>query len=137
MRIYLAGRYSRRNELRDYADTLRRHGHTVTSRWLDEDKPLDGALTDQTDEWLAQTAAYDLYYIDSADVLLFFSEDPLVGIPRGGRHVEFGYALGRGKWINVIGPMENVFHYYKGMIKHYDSFESFLAANIQEVTFGV
>ena len=133
MRIYIAGQYARRDEFREYAKDLLKRGHFVTSRWLQETLPLDGIIADSTHA--AATANVDLIDIDDADAVVFFSEDPLIGVPRGGRHVEFGYALKAGKWIDVIGPMENVFHYGQPMVKHYDTFEQYLDANTVEVTF--
>lgn len=135
MKTYIAGRYSRRDEFRLYANLLGQRGITVTSRWLNEDKPLDGQMGQESAEWYAETANIDLQDIDYADSVLFFAEDPLVGTPRGGRHVEFGYALARGKFIDVIGPAENVFHYGNLMIRHWDSVDAYMAANTQEVTF--
>ena len=34
MKVYLAARYSRRDELNGYADELRAAGHRVDARWL-------------------------------------------------------------------------------------------------------
>lgn len=123
--VYIAGRYSRRNEFRIVATALRAAGYSVTSRWLYEDKPLTTVMGDDTPEFYKETAYVDLKDIREADIVLFFSEDPLVGIPRGGRHVEFGYALGLGREIHVVGPRENIFHYVYG-VKNYATLEDFL-----------
>lgn len=37
---------------------------------------------------------------------------------RGGREVEFGYAIKSEKWIWVVGPKRNVFHYMPG-VRHF------------------
>ena len=123
--IYIAARYSRRNEMRSVASHLRACGHRVTSRWLTEDKPLDIKLGDDSPLFYQTTAHVDLDDIDGADTLLFFSEDPLTGTPRGGRHVEFGYAIGTGKRVAVIGGSENIFHYLPQII-HFKSLEAFV-----------
>jgi hypothetical protein len=127
MKIYIAGRYSRRDEFRQVRDKLVKRGHTVTSRWLDETQSLDSQMGEETSDWYWKTQRVDLMDIDSAYSVLFFAEDPLVGTPRGGRHVEFGYALGMGIPIHVIGPRENVFH-YNDHVRHFNSLEDFLAA---------
>lgn len=111
MKIYIAGRYSRRDEFREVAKQLEEMGHEVTSRWLQENEPLQSHMGDHTPEWYAKTAQTDLEDISAADAVLFYAEDPKVGTPRGGRHVEFGYAIAQGKFIFVIGPEENIFHY--------------------------
>lgn len=122
--VYLAARYSRRNELREYAKRLNDKGVLVTSRWLNERKALDTQMSDITPQFSRKTALIDLADINAADAIVFFAEDPLIGTPRGGRHVEFGYGLAKGKRLYVIGPKENVFHFIPG-IKHYKSLEAF------------
>lgn len=110
-RIYIAARYSRRDEMKALARQLHERGFVVTSRWLDEDKPLNTQLGDDSEDFYRMTAEIDLEDVRKADTILFFAEDPKVGTPRGGRHVEFGYALGLGKRLLVIGGEENIFHY--------------------------
>jgi hypothetical protein len=115
-KVYIAGRYSRRDEFRIYAKALSNFGISCTSTWLLEQEPLNSQMGDHSVEFYTKTAIIDLRDVDRADSVLFFSEDPLVGTPRGGRHVEFGYALHAGKQIYVIGPKENIFHYIKEII---------------------
>ena len=128
-KLYLAARYSRRNEMRSLASTLRCNGFAVTSRWLTEDDPLDHKLGDQTPMFYTETARIDLEDIDNADTILFFAEDPLVGTPRGGRHVEFGYAIASGKRLCVVGGAENIFHYLP-RVEHFNSIESFISHEV-------
>lgn len=133
MDVYIAGRYSRRDEFREVAARLILAGFGVTSRWLLEDKPLQTQMGDDTEEFYVHTQEVDLSDIEDADAILFFAEDPLVGTPRGGRHVEFGFALAIARIfapsmkLFVIGPKENVFH-YNPHVKHFDSLEAFVNA---------
>lgn len=133
MKVYLAAQYARRNELRKYAALFEKAGIGVTSRWLEETNPLNTQMGDDTAEFYRETAKIDLEDLGAADAVVFFAEDPKVGIPRGGRHVEFGYALGLSKPIFVVGPKENVFHYLqpeagrKALITHYESVEHVIA----------
>jgi len=114
--VYIAGQYARRDEFREVVKRLREELHfTVTSRWLDETEPLNLQMGQHSEDFYRITAAIDLQDIAKSDAILFFSEDPLVGVIRGGRHVEFGYALAKGKTIFVVGPRENVFHYVPGV----------------------
>jgi hypothetical protein len=99
-RIYLTARFSRQEEMRKHRETLQANGHEVTSQWLDE---VLGSVSE------AEAALIDLDDIDGSDFLLAFSETSDVGYYTGGRHVEFGYALGRSIDIVVVGPRENVF----------------------------
>ena len=53
--IYIAGRYSLRDEFRRVRDILNKRGFLVTSRWLDENEPLDSQMGEQSTEWYCQT----------------------------------------------------------------------------------
>lgn len=125
MKAYLAAQYARRDELREHLTALTPLGIEVTSRWLEEKEPLNSHMGDKDDNWYIETANVDLDDIDRADAVIFFSENPRVGVPRGGRHVEFGYALGTNKPIYVIGPKENVFHYID-RVYHFETLEQFI-----------
>lgn len=114
MRIYIAGRYSRRDEFREVAKQLEEMGHEVTSTWLRENIDPNHTMADIPPSFAAGAALTDLEDVDRADAVLFYSETELT--PRGGRHVEFGYAIAKGKFIYVIGPAENIFHYGNPMI---------------------
>ena len=124
-KIYVAARYTRRDEMRILARLLKDTGFAVTSRWLFENKPLNTQLGDDSPQFYAETAIVDIEDIDRADTILFFSEDPLIGTPRGGRHVEYGYALGTGKRMVIIGGPENIFHYLPGVV-HFSDIQTFI-----------
>jgi len=105
--VYLAARYSRRAELTGYAEELRSRGITVRADWLKgEHDSLDGMVTDAGQ---AAWATIDRSDIDACGMFVAFTEEPRSGHSRGGRHVELGMALARGKAVTVIGPRENVF----------------------------
>lgn len=112
MRIYLAARYSRINELNGYADKLRELGHVITSRWLDGDHQIDDkGLSCEADRPTRERFALeDIADLSDAELVITFTETPRSSNSRGGRHVEFGYALGLGIVVAVVGPRENVFH---------------------------
>jgi nucleoside 2-deoxyribosyltransferase len=132
VRIYLAARYSRRNEMRIHASELERLGFEVTSRWLEEDKPLTQNLGDDSPTFYQETAQNDLGDIDNSDTMIFFAEDPRVGTPRGGRHVEFGYAYATGKRMVVIGAPENIFHYLTDVCV-YPTIREFIESEVPHV----
>src|SRR6188768_1910934 len=93
-KIYLAARYSRKLEVKGVADLIKKAGITVVSTWHDKPAPAFGEEElDQNRDFFSTEAKADLDEIDEANTLLFFSEDPNVGVPRGGRHVEYGYFL--------------------------------------------
>ena len=92
MKIYLAGRYSRRKELFGYAQELGLLGHRITALWLQGKHEAKDA--EPTHEEARSWAESDILGIDRADMVVAFTEGPdCPGKARGGRHVELGYAL--------------------------------------------
>ena len=141
MRVYLAARYGRLEELQGYRDELVSAGHEVVARWVNgnhrwsseqqwEEAQLGNPTTDSV-----SFAWDDVDDINTADTVISFTELPNSGYSRGGRHVEFGYALGMNhaalltlgvlKRMVIIGPRENVFHNLPG-IEVYGSWGEFI-----------
>lgn len=119
MKIYLAGKYSRKQEFLGYAAELVSLGHDVVSSWLwtSLDDPQAKAVELATESIPQEEGEYfagkDLADLYSADLMIIFTEPARAeGKDRGGRHVEFGYALGMDRDIDIIvvGPRENVFY---------------------------
>jgi len=127
MKVYLAAQYPRRDEMRYVAKLFLEHNIEVTSRWLYETDSLNSQLPDNPPYSHRECATTDIADIKAADTLVLFSENPLIGVPRGGRHTEFGFALGSGKRVVVIGGAENNFHYLPEVV-HYSDVDSFLEA---------
>jgi hypothetical protein len=129
VKIYIASRYGRKEEMKVVAAKLNAAGHKVASFWIYEIHPTDVTMDQVNDAELRETAMADYIELGAADAMLFFAEDPLVVPPRGGRHVEFGIAIGMGKDIYVIGPKENIFHHFRN-VKHFKNLEEFINENI-------
>jgi nucleoside 2-deoxyribosyltransferase len=138
-KVYIASKYSRKNEMRhDIAPAIRHAGIEVTSRWHDieetgsswekaqkeYDVRGEGHI-DREHGLLKYYATIDLEDVDAADAIVLFSEDPTIPHLRGGRHVEFGYAMGKGKTCYVVGMRENIFHFIEDVIVC-DSVEAFV-----------
>ena len=132
MLVYLAARYSRRDELRLIRDELQRRGHVVTSRWLDtewsEKPPKERQGLDHSSaappEYRQRHVIEDVEDVLTAACMISFTEQPRSD-GRGGRHVEFGIALATGKRLVVVGPRENLFHYHP-RVEHYDDVANML-----------
>jgi hypothetical protein len=127
--IYLAARYGRRLELAAIARALTAAGHTITSRWL------NGSHDGRAD---VEAALEDLQDIDAADTVVSFTEGPgaVPGRARGGRHVEFGYALARGHRCIVVGHRENVFHHVPGVLVVENTAQLLRALLLEEAAHG-
>lgn len=111
-RIYFAARYSRREELCAYAEQARAAGLEVTSRWI----ATDHQAVNDDPRAMVLFGAQDLDDLLRSDWVVTFTEPPRgMSTNRGGRHVEYGLALGlalAGRPLRalVVGPAENVFH---------------------------
>jgi hypothetical protein len=114
-KVYFAARYSRKREVAEVAELARLVDVRVVSTWHDKaDEDIDEAAIELNREYFANEADEDLEELRRANTLVFFSEDPNVGVPRGGRHVEYGYFLNMKHrhpryQIYIIGPVENIF----------------------------
>jgi hypothetical protein len=148
MRIYLAARYSRRLELCGYRDELQKMGHTVQAVWLNGEHQISDTGTpigehgeslveghlrsgerlspedksERAGELRSHFANEDFRDVINCQLLIAFTEPPRSEASRGGRHVELGIALGRGKLIAVVGPRENIFCWLE-YIRQFDTWE--------------
>lgn len=137
MKIYLAARYSRREELVGYRKQLQELGHTVQARWLNGEHQLanDGTPIGESGESLiegtlrsgerlseheqserasklrTQFALDDWEDVNAAELVISFTEPPRSKANRGGRHVEYGIALANKVRVMVVGHRENIFHW--------------------------
>jgi len=107
MKVYIAGRYSKLAELKQESLQFEAAGIEITSSWLNN---MEDGLT------FEDIAVLDLNDVDRADTLVLYTEPYGTLVPGGGRHVEFGYALGRGKRVLIVGPLENVFSWHPSVI---------------------
>jgi hypothetical protein len=112
-KIYIAARYSRNAEMRGVRDVLEALGHKVTSRWIDQHggNLLESIIAEKLNadpEAGAHYAQVDLEDLSAANTLISFTSAD--GGGKGGRHVEFGVAIGLGLHLVLVGPREHVFH---------------------------
>lgn len=107
MKIYFAGRYRDAAVFRHMGDGLREMGHQIVSSWIYTNRRAGRNFEDISDEEKATIAQEDVDDVLSCDVLVLLSSDG----GRGGKHVEFGIAIGAGKRICVLGQKQNVFHW--------------------------
>jgi nucleoside 2-deoxyribosyltransferase len=127
MKIYIAARFSRRPACNKLAHFLQEKGHTITSRWVlpEDDHVMPTGLSAQAeDSERERFAEEDIEDIEACDWCISLTEEPR-GNGRGGRHVEFGYALALKKHMTIIGPKETVFHHVR-WVEGYKSINDFM-----------
>jgi len=122
LKVYLAARYSLKDEIAQKVQELRDLGIEVTSRWLEEPHAPSTSMDELSGDLLEMYADTDVHDIKRAHMLVFFSQDPKTPGVRGGRHVEFGIAHALGKTIVVVGPRENIFH-FRDNVAQFDTWE--------------
>jgi nucleoside 2-deoxyribosyltransferase len=119
VRIYLAAPYAARDHLRRLIHGL---SMSFTSEWLLAEHAIHDGVVDAApghpDEYVRMQAEGDLADIVCSDALILFSShfaQAQWGLrpdqtTSGGRHIETGYALAKGKPVVVVGQPENIFH---------------------------
>ncbi len=123
--IYLAAPFGQKLEMREKRDFLVSIGHTVNSRWVDEDIFSSDTAPSNTGEapspeYLRTFAEIDYEDAASCNTFIVF---PGLG---AGHHTEMGIALRQGSRIIVIGKKNNIFHYLPH-VEHFASWEDFLS----------
>lgn len=104
--IYLACRWSRREEVLGYANELKALEIETTSRWLTDPEHRLSADGDGQ-AFNTKLAGHDVEDVTKAQALVYFAP----GGTRGGSHVEFGMALAQRKRLFWIGEREHVFSF--------------------------
>lgn len=122
MNIYLAARFSKRNILQEWQPALEALGHTIVSRWSmrgSDHIKAPGLSERAADSERLRFATEDIEDIEACDCVISLMEEPRSN-GRGGRHVEFGYALAKGKRLIIVGERETVFHHLP-QVEHYSN----------------
>lgn len=109
--VYVASRYERRADAREFADRLPSVRCSCVATWI-YSAPEETALTAGVPDAVRRHwAERDWQDVSRADCLVLLS-DPEMTPLRGGKHVETGIALGTCKPVIVIGNRENIFHWH-------------------------
>jgi hypothetical protein len=119
MKIYLAARFDRKDEMKKLSLIILSLGIGVTSRWLDEEPSpsSEGAK----ERFLMDTAQMDADDVFAADILVRFSDDlSTPTIPSGwctaSRMEETGMAHAWGKRIVIVGGKQSLFDRFSNRI---------------------
>lgn len=123
-RFYICARFGRQEEARLLSGKLRMLGHTITSTWIHQ---VELEMYENNHRERERAAVKDVGEVLESEALVYLSEAEENTWGRGGRHVEFGIALGIEIPILVIGPKENLFHYCPGIL-HFATQDDFIRA---------
>lgn len=104
--VYLAGKYERKAELRQYAEQLETMGHLVTSNWLFAEPQFRDDALDAQIRW----ASDDLKNIQQADTFVLFTNRDDEDNASAGKDFESGVAFSQMCDMVLIGKRRNIFH---------------------------
>jgi hypothetical protein len=121
MKIYLAAMYSRREEMEREANRLKHQGFEITSRWV---------YFSENSRSLLDVALMDIEDVNKADAVVSFTQPESSLFHGGGRHVEFGYGLAKGKRCILIGGRENIFHHHP-KVEAYPTLDAWLEKELE------
>lgn len=111
MKIYIAASMHSKKEAKDVAINLQFQGHVITSTWFENQS------YDKVNDAMA-----DLSEIMQAECVVFLTKEPS---SEGGRHIEFGFALGKKKRLIILGERESCFTYLD-YVEQYDSLDDLI-----------
>lgn len=113
-------------------------GHIVNSRWITTED-IDTIKPEKAYEACSIIDVEDAFACDQlvlitepcTDRIFHKRRNAILSLTTGGKHVEFGIALGQGKPLHVIGEWENIFHFHPSvtLYKDLDDFISMLELN--------
>jgi hypothetical protein len=131
IKVYLASRYARREEMAEYAKRLQKLGFDITSNWVWGKHDIVGNPGNTK-----QFATMDRADLLRADLVINFAEPKELDYPRGSRHTEFGMAYERGKVCYVVGKfgtdLENIFHSLEGVLV-FENWDDLLYPHLQQL----
>jgi nucleoside 2-deoxyribosyltransferase len=110
MKMYVAAPWIWRERARKLAYQIIETGHQVNSRWLWQDDGVSETVG----------ARQDLEDIDMADAIVLMTMPKGTMFSSGGRMVELGYAMAKGKRVMIVGDRENVFCYLPQVLQFND-----------------
>lgn len=134
LRIYIAGAWSRRDELEKIAADLEVTvpGIEITSRWLHE-PTVFGNKVARNDAFRRRRAIEDLHDVRKATVLVRFTDDLSSSfvpskLATGSRMFEMGVAYERGNRVVVVGGHQPIFDYLPKIVhaRHLDELRTYL-----------
>lgn len=126
-RVYLAGKFERKDEIAVYARSFIDSGISVTSSWLNS---FYRSNSEAKFSELERSAMADISDIDYSDAFVLFAE--LEPTSSYSRIFEFGYAMAKKKTCIVIAPrpiescLETIF-YLLPSVHHVNSVDSAIA----------
>jgi nucleoside 2-deoxyribosyltransferase len=112
MKVFIAAQDIKR--AREFHKTLSDAGHFVVSTWHSGEGDAIRRTASHEESQRSVIAETDTYEIDDCHALaLIASDEPCPG----GKFVEAGYALGKGKIVVCIGKPENMLMWHRGMFR--------------------
>lgn len=124
MIIYFAASYASIERMRKLRDRINSDQDEVNSRWLDGGEQGLHPEEIETERLQAiQGARMSMRDIENANLVAVFTDVPST---TGGLHFEMGYAMGRHKYIVLVGPMTTVFCAHPRILEDFATDDEFV-----------
>jgi nucleoside 2-deoxyribosyltransferase len=124
LKVYVAARFTRKDEVAALAMRIERAGAVVCTDWFLE---AESDLHELSDDVRQSRAERDISHVRNCDILVMLAG----GGARGGRHFEFGFAMALGIPCWIVGEREHIFHWLP-WVEVFDSADEMLSALREE-----
>lgn len=122
MKVYLAARWNRGRELREFGRELEQRGIELVSHWVFLESH-DGDGFSEVGDLTRQQLAHDtVRNIERANIVVQFLDEGEQG-PTCTRYMEAGIALGLQKTLVVVGRPTNLLQFHAGVVRLEDQQE--------------
>jgi nucleoside 2-deoxyribosyltransferase len=102
MKIYLAGKWADRANIRTIMDSLEAKGHTITHDWTSHENE-----NDRSPEYLKRCAHLDIEGVRNAELIIVLMTDPKYAYR--GSFTEIGAAVALRKHVHIVCPDPNAY----------------------------
>lgn len=122
MKVYLAARWNRGQELREFAREIERRGIELVSHWVFLESHAGDGFSGVGDLTRTQLALDTVRNIEQAHIVVQFTEEGEQG-PTCTRYMEAGVALGLHKTLVIVGEPTNILQFHPCVVRLQDQQE--------------
>lgn len=111
MKLYIAGKFSEKVQIRKYMDDAVKLGHTITHDWTQSEQDGDGV------EKMKNSAEKDIQAVKDCDCIIIILTDPKYAYR--GTFTELGCSLGLEKKVIIVSQPDPNNYYWSNCFYHH------------------